>query len=81
MAKVKFTWWFRLSNDKTELEIFLNDNVNSIIEIAHENFNMHLANKLHEILIHEHEVGTKTDVRGLGHVERAKEMHNASKVK
>lgn len=67
-----------MSNDKKELEIYLNDNVNSILEIEHKNFNMHLAHKLHEILIHEHEVGTKTEVRGLGHVERAKEMNNAA---
>lgn len=74
MVKTKFTWWFRISNDEKDLEIWLNDGVNSLIEINHENFHMHLSNKLQEILMFQHEVGNKTEVRGLYHIEQAKQM-------
>jgi hypothetical protein len=75
-TKVKFNWWFRLSNDEKELEVWLNDGVNCLIDIHHESFDTHLANKLMEILVHEHEMGTKTEITGLYHVERAKILRN-----
>jgi hypothetical protein len=76
MAKVKFNWSFRISNDQEDLEIWLNDGVNSLIEIKHETFMTHLANKLAEIIHHEHIHGTKTDISSMNAIYQAIEMRN-----
>ena len=74
MAKVKFQWIFKLDAEEKELEIWLNDGVNCIILIHHENYHMHLANKLTEILYHEHVYGTKTCISKFQVLERANEI-------
>jgi hypothetical protein len=72
--KMKFEWWFRISNDEKELEVWLNDGVNCLIDIHHPTFFEHLANKLQEINVHQFEMGTKTEITGLWNVEKAKQI-------
>lgn len=72
MKKVIFNWKFKISDDQEDLEVYLNGGINVILEIKHQTFYKHLANKLNEILHHEQAFGTKTNVRGFSEVERAK---------
>ena len=75
MAKVKFQWTFKIDMAERDLEIWLNDGVNCIIDIDHENYHMHLSNKLTEILYHEHVYGTKTCISKFENLEEANAMH------
>jgi hypothetical protein len=72
----KFNWQFKISEDQEDLMIMLNGGVNVMIEIKHESFMKHLANKLAEIIHHEHVFGTKTDVSSMDAVYKAIEMRN-----
>jgi hypothetical protein len=72
MKKVIFNWKFDISEDKEDLVVYLNGGVNVMIEIKHQTFYKHLADKLNEILHHEQAFGTKTNVRGFEAVQRAK---------
>lgn len=72
MAKVKFKWQFEI--DENDLVIKLNDGINTILDIQHETFHMHLANKLVEIMYHEKVMGTKTDVIGFDEIQKAYEL-------
>ena len=76
MVKVKFNWDFKISEDQEDLVISLNGGLNCLIEIHHENFMKHLAEKLAEIIHHEHVYGTKTDVSSMNAIYKAIEMRN-----
>jgi hypothetical protein len=62
MAKVKFDWSFRLSNDKKELEIWLNDGVSRVIIIGHKDFYEHISDLLTEVNVFQFVHGTKTNI-------------------
>ena len=74
MRKAQFNWEFKISEDQEDLIINLNGGCNVMLEIKHQTFHKHLADKLKEILHHEHAFGTKTIVTGFNAVERAKEI-------
>jgi hypothetical protein len=50
MTKVKFNWEFKISEDQEDLIVLLNGGVNCMIEIKHETFHKHLADKFFEIM-------------------------------
>ena len=57
---MKCNWAFKISWDQKYLEIHLNDGMNVMIEIQHENFHQFLAEKMTEIMVFEYQLGTRT---------------------
>jgi hypothetical protein len=47
MKKTTFNWMFKISEDQEDLVIMLNGGVNVMLEINHQTFHKHLADKLH----------------------------------
>jgi hypothetical protein len=73
MKKVKFLWDFEFNKEEKQLTVNLNDGCNCIIDLTYDTAFEHIANKLAEILKHEHYMGTKTEIF---HLEQAyKAMH------
>ena len=77
MTKVKFNWEFKISEDQEDLIVLLNGGVNCMIEIKHETFHKHLADKFFEIMYHEQELGTKTIVSKMQTIVKACEIKGA----
>ena len=78
---MKCNWAFKISWDQKYLEIHLNDGMNVMIEIQHENFHQFLAEKMTEIMVFEYQLGTRTRVKNLSEVLKALEMAGTTTIK
>jgi hypothetical protein len=81
MSKVKFDWMFRLSNDESELEVWLNDGVSKIIEINHQQFYTNVTDILTEINVFQFVHRTKTNItpKSFDVLRKAYQIHESKK--
>lgn len=77
MAKIKFRWELKVTEDEQYLEVYLNDGLNCRINIFHREFYENTLNVLQSIMYAEHEHFTKTEVLGLDQIEKARHIYSA----
>lgn len=79
--KQTFKWEIKLLKDEAKLQLDLNEGVNRIISIHHEDYYKNLSDLLLEIIHYEYGMGMNTELnpRASQAVHQANEMHESWK--